>query len=631
MHTQKTTFNDHGGRPIRESGPGKLGKTPFYFLLFTVYFLLFTLPAQAARLQFWRFDATQNRLDFTTDEGVQPRAQLVANPTRLVIDLPGIRLGRPAVTEPVSGGAIRSLRVGQFDPATTRIVVELAPGYTIDPNQVKFQGNSAQQWSVQLPNPQFTGIPAAQAGGENSTTVTVPPSAATGSPTQGYPTASSNARTLIENLRATQDGFFIKTSGSAPEFSVQRSRDRREMVIDLPGAALSPTLGLRELPFSRGGASRLQVSQVQSNPAMARLTIALAPDSPDWAATYSNLGGIVMLPKMGASGSVAQREEQQEPRQSALSTIQSIELDGNRQVIIRADGPLTYTSGWDRSTGNYRIIIPSAQLAGNVQGPRLDANSPLLQLRLRQETTRSVTIFLQPASGVQISDINQPNRQTLALALRRSGLFPVTPPGSIPVPPATNLPPRNFPSPLPRRNPDGRQVVIIDPGHGGPDPGAIGIGGIQEKEIVLDLSRQVAALLEQQGVQAIMTRTNDIDLDLEPRVALAEQVKATLFVSIHANAINMSRPDVNGLQVYYYDSGEGFARVMHDTILQSVNMRDRGLHSARFYVLRRTSMPAILIETGYVTGDEDAANFGNPNFRRQLAEAIARGILSYIR
>ncbi len=629
MHTQKTTFNYNGGMPILVSGKSKIGKAPFYSLLLTVYFLLFALPAQAARLQFWRFDANQNRLDFTTDEGVQPRAQLIANPTRLVIDLPGIRLGRPAVTESVSSGAIRSLRIGQFDPSTTRIVVELAPGYTIDPNQVKFQGNSAQQWSVQLPRPQFTGVTALPPGGDNPTAVSVPPSATAGSAApSGYPVGlSSNARTLIENLRATQDGFFIRTSGNVPEFSVQRSRDRREMVIDLPGAALSPTLGLRELPFNRGGASRLQVSQVQSNPARVRLTIALTPDSPDWEATYSKLGGIVLLPKMGASSVGAQAEERQEPRQSALSTIQSIELDGNRQLLIRADGPLTYTSGWDRSTGNYRITMPSAQLAGNIQGPRLDANSPLLQLRLRQETTRSVTIFLQPAAGVQISEVNQPNRQTLALALRRSGLFPVAPPSSIPVPPATNYPPR----PLPRRNTDGRQVVIIDPGHGGPDPGAIGIGGIQEKEIVLDISRQVAALLEQQGVQAIMTRTNDIDLDLEPRVALAEQVKATVFVSIHANAINMSRPDVNGLQVYYYDSGESFARLMHSTILQSVTMRDRGIHSARFYVLRRTTMPAILIETGYVTGDEDAANFNNPNFRRQLAEAIARGILSYIR
>jgi N-acetylmuramoyl-L-alanine amidase len=625
MHTQKPSLNRT--EALLRPKTGNLVRAPFYFLLLIINFFLLALPAQAARLQFWRFDATQNRLDFTTDTGVQPRAQLIANPTRLVIDLPGIRLGRPALTEPVSSGAIRSLRIGQFDQNTTRIVVELAPGYTIDPNQVKFQGDSAQQWSVQLPRPQFTNVPPVT-GGDNPTTVSVPPST-TGSTTSGSPNLPSNARTLIENLRATQDGFFVRTSGNEPVFNMQRSRDRRQMFIDLPGAALSTNLGLRELPFNRGGASRIQVTQLQSNPAMARLTIDLSPTSPDWEATYSKLGGIVLLPKSGTSGSAAQREEQQEPRQSSLATIQAVELDGNR-LSIRADGPLSYTSGWDRSSGNYRIIIPSAQLAGNVQGPRLEANSPLLQLRLRQETARSVTILLQPAAGVQVGDINQPNRQTLALNLRR-GLFSGSPPSTtIPVP-SVNIPPRPLPRPLPRRNTDGRQVVIIDPGHGGPDPGAIGIGGMYEKEIVLDISRQVAAILEQQGVQAIMTRTDDTDLDLEPRVALAEQVNATIFVSIHANAISMSRPDVNGLEIYYYDSGENLARHMRDVILQSVSMRDRGVRSARFYVLRRTSMPAILIETGYVTGDEDAANFSNPAFRRQMAEAIARGILSYIR
>jgi N-acetylmuramoyl-L-alanine amidase len=626
MHTPQKF---HPGRLLTVLQVGQVRKASLYVLLLIANFLLLTLPAQAARLQFWRFDSTQNRLDFTTDQGVQPRAQLIANPTRLVIDLPGIRLGRPAVTEPVSSGAIRSLRVGQFDPDTTRIVVELAPGYTLDPNQVKFVGSSAQQWSVQLPSPQFTGVQPESAG-DNATTVPVTP-APSGFPSQPaprFPTQPApTAGTLVENLRATQDGFFIRTSGIAPELMVQRSRDRRQMLIDLPKTALSPSLGIRELPTSRAGATRLQVSQIQANPPVVRLTIALSPNSPDWQASYSNLGGIVLLPKLGTESTVVPREEQQEPRQSALATIQSVELEGNRQLLIRADGPLTYTAGWDRSTGTYRLIIPSAQLAGNVRGPVLDANSPLLQLRLRQETSRNVVIFLQPASGVQIGDVNQPNRQTLALSLRRSGLFPISPPTSIPVPPATNPMPR----PLPQRNPDGRQVIIIDPGHGGPDPGAIGIGGIQEKEIVLDISRQVAALLEQQGVQAVMTRTSDIDLDLEPRVVLAEQLNASLFVSIHANAISLSRPDVNGLEVYYYDSGESLARVMHSTILQSVNMRDRGVRRARFYVLRRTSMPAILIETGYVTGQEDAANFNNPTFRRQLAEAIVRGILNYIR
>jgi Localisation of periplasmic protein complexes. len=108
----------------------------FHWLLssFLGVFLL-TGAAEAARLQSWRFDASQNRLYIRTDGGVQPKAQLIFNPTRLVIDLPGTSLDRQSVNQPFSG-AIESVRLGQFDDDTTRIVVELKDGFTIDPAQV---------------------------------------------------------------------------------------------------------------------------------------------------------------------------------------------------------------------------------------------------------------------------------------------------------------------------------------------------------------------------------------------------------------------------------------------------------------------------------------------------------------
>jgi N-acetylmuramoyl-L-alanine amidase len=193
--------------------------------------------------------------------------------------------------------------------------------------------------------------------------------------------------------------------------------------------------------------------------------------------------------------------------------------------------------------------------------------------------------------------------------------------------------PPTYPRPTyPPRIPNGKQIVVIDPGHGGPDPGAVGIGGIREKDVVFDISVQVAQILEQQGVGVVMTRTDNVtDVDLQPRVDLAERYNATAFVSIHANAISMSRPDINGLQTYYYDSGLTLARVVHSSILQSTGLEDKRVRQARFFVLRKTSMPSILVETGYVTGAEDAPRLNNPAFRRQMAEGIARGVLQYLR
>jgi N-acetylmuramoyl-L-alanine amidase len=100
--------------------------------------VLLSSPAVAAKLESWRFDPVQNRLEINTSGAVQPRAELVFNPTRLVIDLPGTTFGRPQSTQQF-GGAFRALRVAQFDPQTTRLVVELSPGYTLDPQQVKFE------------------------------------------------------------------------------------------------------------------------------------------------------------------------------------------------------------------------------------------------------------------------------------------------------------------------------------------------------------------------------------------------------------------------------------------------------------------------------------------------------------
>jgi len=88
---------------------------------------------------------------------------------------------------------------------------------------------------------------------------------------------------------------------------------------------------------------------------------------------------------------------------------------------------------------------------------------------------------------------------------------------------------------------------------------------------------------------------------------------------------------VSGLETYYYDNGLGLARIVHNSILRSVNVRDRGVRKARFYVLRKNSMPAILVEAGYLTGREDASKLPNKLYQNQMAEAIARGVIQYLK
>lgn len=178
--------------------------------------------------------------------------------------------------------------------------------------------------------------------------------------------------------------------------------------------------------------------------------------------------------------------------------------------------------------------------------------------------------------------------------------------------------------------PQGQVVVMIDPGHGGRDPGAIGIGGLREKDINTTISNRVQQRLQEAGLTVLMTRTGDQWVDLAPRAEYANRVGADVFVSIHANAISMDRPEVNGLETYYFSSGQRLAQSIHNSVLRGTDLGDRGVRQARFYVLRHTDMPAVLVETGFLTGATDAARFRNPAAVNQIADAIARGVLDYL-
>jgi N-acetylmuramoyl-L-alanine amidase len=614
-----------------------------HWLLPSTFGTIFMLssPAIAARLESWRFDGNQNRLEITTSGAVQPKAQVVFNPTRLVVDLPDTSFGRPQLTQLVEGGKIRSIRVGQFNQDTTRIVIELAYGFTLDPNQVKFLGTSASRWTVQLPIPQTQ---QAQSSPRIYSEVTVN-SAEPGFSKVSNTTATGAGETQIENVRVTGDGFFVRTSGVNPNIRVNRSGDRSTINMEISQATLSPSMTQRNLPVNQHGVSRVEFTQLETRPPTVRMTLRVDKDSPDWRATATS-AGLVVLPfqRLGnlSNGDNQSPPSNNSPRESdnnSVATIQSVELSGSgSQLTIRGDKNLSATGGWDRSSSLFRITIANAKLSPSVKGPVFDVNSPILRLRLQQIDPRTVAIYIQPAARVQIGGINQVG-QFLALQLQRSGgmLPPLTPPisGLPPLPRPNPLPfpgspidgPISSPSP---RIPNGRGVVIIDPGHGGNDPGAIGIGGLQEKNIILPIGQRVAQILQQNGLQVVMTRNSDFFVSLQGRVDMAERANADVFVSIHANSLGLGRPDVSGLEVYYYDSGVELARVVKNNILQSVNVRDRGIRRARFFVLRKSSMPSILVETGYLTGREDAAKLRDPQYQNQMAEGIARGILQYL-
>lgn len=638
----------------------------FRWLIITcLSFFFFSTPAYAGKLLFWRFESNQNRLIFTTDQRVQPTAQLIANPTRLIIDLPGTILGRPTVNQNF-GGAITSLRIGQFDAGTTRLVIELAPGYTLDPQQIKIKGISPTQWTVELPNPQRitnpsnpsnpSNTPYNQSNNNNYTPTPIIPS------TNNSVISNSNINNNSSSspgLRVTTSGLLVDINGTINnKINVKRSRDRRKIEFELQGITLPAELP-KEWNINQYGISQIEISQNSRNPSVTKLTLNVAKDSPDWQASFSRMGGLLLWPQGGMNilsqaGTTENTQVQPtpinstpinskppsnitpRPSYSEKTLIDSIEVN-NTELLIRANQKLQARGSLNSSSGIYELRIDNATLSPQFKSPQLRSNSPISRLRIWQPDSNTVIILAQPALGVKVAQFNQWGDQLVALSLTRYS-------SNVNPPPVSSFPPSNSQNPWditpiqtqapPRQAPPvrrGKTLVVIDPGHGGKDPGAIGIRGIQEKQIVMAISLEVARILEQQGIQVRLTRNSDYFISLEGRTDMASRLNADIFVSIHANSAGSNKPQVNGLETYYFQSGRNLAAMIHRNVLSRVDVNDRKVRQARFYVLRKSEMPSVLVETGFVTGSEDSAKLSNPSYQKQMAAAIAAGIIEYIR
>ncbi len=179
--------------------------------------------------------------------------------------------------------------------------------------------------------------------------------------------------------------------------------------------------------------------------------------------------------------------------------------------------------------------------------------------------------------------------------------------------------------------------IFIDAGHGGPDPGAVG-NGVTEEYVNLNVARYLADELRSLGYEVMEYRTTptenvlaDKNADLRNRAQMANDWGADYFVSIHTNS--SVNPTAQGAEAYVYRFG-GEAERLAESILEAISDRlgsvNRGVFEANFAVLRRTRMPAVLVELGYLTNATEALNLNSPAWQRAVAEAIAVGIVSEV-
>lgn len=183
-------------------------------------------------------------------------------------------------------------------------------------------------------------------------------------------------------------------------------------------------------------------------------------------------------------------------------------------------------------------------------------------------------------------------------------------------------------------------TIVLDPGHGGTDSGAIGPHGLAEKDVTLAISLDVARLLRNSGAKVIMTRAEDIDVfgpnasdrdELQARVDVGRFTSdMNIFVSIHCNAF--SNPEAKGTGTYYFAHSEAdalLAQCIQDEMVAETGLRDRGINAARFYVLRNAAVPATLVETAFITNPREERMLGDEIYQHKMALAICRGISKF--
>ena len=182
-----------------------------------------------------------------------------------------------------------------------------------------------------------------------------------------------------------------------------------------------------------------------------------------------------------------------------------------------------------------------------------------------------------------------------------------------------------------------KDIIVIDPGHGGTDPGKVGVNGVLEKEINLQIAVKVKQELEKKGYRVIMTREADDSLeskreDMKKRVELINDLMPVLTVSIHQNSY--TDPSVNGAQVFYYTSskeGAEAARIMQQEfqILEPQNTRQPKADNS-FYMLKNTKGPIIIVECGFLSNPKDAEKLTRDKYQNNLSTTICNGIIKWL-
>jgi N-acetylmuramoyl-L-alanine amidase len=341
------------------------------------------------------------------------------------------------------------------------------------------------------------------------------------------------------------------------------------------------------------------------------------------------------------------------------------------RIVFDLDRPAAYEWRHQEGSNEFSLTLLDMSPASGVPSIVSDRHPHIAAVALSRPTptaTRAV-ITVKTVLTPHLFMLDHPDRVVVDLFTSTTASREPAPAAPSTTPSTTNAPsPTDLTNAVPAHM---IRTIVIDPGHGGKDPGAIGRSGLEEKNVVLDIGKRLKKLLEHQGHRVIMTRSTDVFIPLGDRTQLANSRNADLFVSIHANA-NPKR-STKGMQVYLLgkasdseaqstasrENGDDDAQLTdldrifndmaldfqinhsialayqtHDAFLRTVGKRynvvDLGVKRAPFYVLMKSTMPGILAEVSFISNPQEEARLKRAAYRQSIAEALARGVQRYL-
>jgi N-acetylmuramoyl-L-alanine amidase len=419
---------------------------------------------------------------------------------------------------------------------------------------------------------------------------------------------------------------FVTTPGAARAVLPSPNRNQLDLAFGASDVALGGFPVPSQWPAVVAAATALASPTLASSIPTA---VPLPAESPT---PYVNVAAPLQTPLPVTTTSVVTAVDVENPAPDALlihvATSPGVSFEWHRLGIDRfyvdlLNATLTSAALQDRPTVGFVQSYRVSQLQS--------ATTPTVRFAVTMTPNRRIDV-LPDAQGVTITiaDVDATGDFIAQVGSGVTGaggvaVVPTAVPSDVSAPPGALPPPGSNP-----------RLIVLDPGHGGSDTGAVH-NGVTEKDVALDIALRLRALLIARGWLVRMTHDTDRDVygpnasdiaELQARVDVANNAGARMFVSIHANSSTSSVP--SGTTSYYYKPQDRpLAAAIQARLVGLLGTKDDGVIRERFYVIHRTTMPAALIETAFVSNAEDAVRLRSPSFRQQIAAGIADGIKDY--